>query len=54
MAKATFNNPLVHVGIRVPSSLTKKIDEEANERKLSRTDFLIALIEDYFRNKEAS
>lgn len=54
MAKAFSNDPLVPVGVRVPENLVKKIDEEARKHKLTRTDFLIALIEDYFRNQEAA
>jgi len=52
MAKAFSNNPLVAIGIRVPENLVCKIDEESRKFKMTRTDFLIALIEDHFRKAE--
>ncbi len=54
MAKARLNNPLVQVGMRVPQSLVKKIDAETRKRQCSRTDFLIAIIREYFKNKKTA
>lgn len=54
MAKSKADNPLIPIGIRVPKSILKKIDNEANKHDKSRTDFLIALIEDYFKDQEAA
>ena len=51
MAKAFSGNPLVSIGIRVPESLVCKLDEEARKFKMTRTDFLIALIEAHFRKE---
>lgn len=54
MAKSKADNPLVPIGIRVPKSILKKIDNEAQNHDKSRTDFLIDLIEGYFKNQEAA
>lgn len=54
MAKAFTNDPLVSIGLRVPESLVRKIDEKARKYKMTRTDFLISVIEESFRSEDVA